>query len=464
MDRETGMRRAAGLLAGAVAVTTCAAVAGAGGSTAFAAPSRVGVRPVPAVTGHIVPDSLSAAPPTTASCEAQFRIACYSPVQYAEAYGVHKAWNNGYAGSGRTIVIVDAFGSPTIQHDLSTFDKAFGLPAPPSFTVIAPVGAVPPYDNSSDRQGWAFETSLDVEYAHAIAPDAKIVLVTTPVTETEGVQGFPQIVAAENYVIDHGIGDVITQSFSATEQTFPSKKVLEGLRSAFFNARKKGVTVLASSGDNGATSQTKDGSGLYKYRVNSWPSADPLVTSIGGTMLHLDAKGVRTAPDEVWNDGYGAGGGGKSAFFARPVYQDAVRSVVGDQRGTPDISMSAAVDGAAIVYLSFIPGQAGYHLTGGTSEASPLFSGVVAIAAQMHGGRLGDINPALYALGQSTVRTGLVDVTKGNINFGGVKGYPATAGYDLASGWGTVDVTPFATALSQQVGDPTTQAQVLSDR
>lgn len=458
------MRRAAGLLAGLAAVTTVTtgAAVGTSGSAATAAAAHGTV--VPAVAGHVYAGAAFAAPPTTAQCEAARGIACYSPVQYEQAYDVHKAWNAGYTGRGKTIVIVDAFGSPTIAQDLAHFDADFGLPAPPSLKVISPVGAIPPFDGSDVRVNWAFETTLDVEYAHAIAPEANIVIATTPVAETEGVTGLPEIVAAENYVLDHGIGDVITQSFGATENTFPSRKALTDLRSAFLKARTKHVTVLASSGDNGVTSQTLDGSGLYPFPVNSWPSADPLVTSIGGTQLHLDAAGNRTAPDQVWNDGYGAGGGGTSLFFARPAFQDPVRALAGDKRATPDISMSAAVDGAALVYLSFIKGGAGYYLTGGTSEASPLFSGVVAIAAQLNGGRLGDINPALYQLGESGLRTGIVDVTKGNISFGGVTGPAARKGYDLASGWGTVDVNAFATALSQQVTTPAAQAQVLVDR
>ena len=116
-------------------------------------------------------------------------------------------------------MIVDAFGSPTIERDLKKFDQDYGLPDPPSLKVLHPVGAPPPFDvNDDDMVGWAFETTLDVEYAHAFAPGAAIVLVETPVTETEGVQGFPEIVRAENYVIDHNIGDVISQSFGATEE------------------------------------------------------------------------------------------------------------------------------------------------------------------------------------------------------------------------------------------------------
>ena len=129
-----------------------------------------------------------------------------------------------------------------------------------------------------------------------MAPGANILLVETPVAETEGVTGFPEIVAAENYVINHHLADVISQSFGATENTFPSKQSLLDLRSAFVNAARHGVTVLASSGDTGVTNYNLDGSALYPTPVNSWPSSDPLVTSIGGTQLHLDAAGNRISP------------------------------------------------------------------------------------------------------------------------------------------------------------------------
>ena len=121
-------------------------------------------------------------------------------------------------------------------------------------------------------------------------------------------------------------------------------------------------------------------------RVNSWPSSDPLVTSVGGSQLYLDNNGQRLQPDSVWNDGYGAGGGGVSAVFSRPLFQAGVTKVVGSHRGTPDISMSAAVNGAAWVYWSFAgTGGAGWELVGGTSEATPIFSGIVALADQQAG-------------------------------------------------------------------------------
>lgn len=123
-------------------------------------------------------------------------------------------------------------------------------------------------------------------------------------------------------------------------------------------------------------------SDLYTFRVNSWPPSDPLVTSIGGTQLTLDNAGNRLAPDVVWNDGYGADGGGLSSVFYRPGFQNSVRNVVGGRRGTPDISMSAAVDGAVVFYYTFVLGHEGYHLVGGTSEATPEFAGIVAMADQ----------------------------------------------------------------------------------
>jgi subtilase family serine protease len=416
-------------------------------------------------------------PPTTAQCEAAIQIACYGPLQYQQAYGMKPLYAAGLTGAGKTIVIVDSFGSPTIKADLNTFDAAYGLPAPPSLDIITPDGPVD--QTNPDAPGWGVETSLDVEYAHAMAPGANILLVETPVAETEGTTGFPEIVAAENYVINHHLGDVITQSFGATEETFPNARSIFQLRGAYFNAAVHHISVLASSGDAGATDATAspDALDFYPFRVNSWPSADPLVTSVGGTHLQLDADGNRLAPDSVWNDGtelfnmFGppytpaSGGGGVSAVFRRPFYQDRVSHTTGRMRGTPDISMSAAVDGGANVYWSFTgAGAPGWNIIGGTSEASPLFSGVVAIADQAAGHDLGLLNPALYGRGGGR-HSGVVDVTDGNNTvtfenpatdpFPGlhtVQGFDAVRGYDLASGLGTADGTALVAALSGHRG------------
>ena len=205
-------------------------------------------------------------------------------------------------GQGTTIVIVDSYGSPTIRNDLAVFDRAYQLPAPPAFWIIQPAGRVPAYDPAdSDMVGWASETTLDVEWAHAIAPGAKILLVETPVSETEGVHGFPQIVAAEEYVLRHFSVDVISQSFSATEETMPSAAQLQALRGAYRLADRDQVTVLAASGDWGATDVGLDETTYYTFPVTSWPDSDPLVTGVGGTQLHVTAQGTPAAPT-VWND------------------------------------------------------------------------------------------------------------------------------------------------------------------
>jgi subtilase family serine protease len=406
-------------------------------------------------------------PPTTQDCEQQLHIACYAPFQLQNAYDLNALYSGGWDGTGSTIAIVDSFGSPTAEADLARFDADFNLPAPPSFKIIQPAGKVPPFDPSnSDMVNWAVETSLDVQWSHAIAPGANILLVETPVSETEGVHGLPQMMTAENYVINHGMADVISQSFAATEETFPNNASIRGLRGAYWNAKAHNVTVVGATGDAGATQFKRNITDYYRHRVTAWPSTDPLVTAIGGTQLHLDADGNRTAPDNVWNDSYNsnvnggtpspiAGGGGVSHVFPRPKFQDGVSGETGDARGVPDISMSAAVDGGVLTYLGFLGGGSGYYIVGGTSEATPEFAGVVAIADQAAGHDLGFLNPLLYKLGTGAAN-GIVDIKKGNntVTFtqGGqtttVKGFKATKGYDLASGLGTPDAAKLVMALA----------------
>ncbi len=418
-------------------------------------------------TVRITPDAIHAAgpsgmPPTTSACERRYHIACYSPVQVQRAYQVPALLRHGINGKGQTIVIVDSFGSPTVRHDLQVFDAAFDLPPPPALTVIQPAGRVPPYRPTSNREGWAGETDLDVEYAHAMAPGARILLVETPTSENEGTTGFPQIVTAEEYVIDHHLGGVISQSFSATEQTFPSPRSLAALRGAYLDAARRGVTVLAAAGDSGAADVKFNQVTYYLHPVTSWPDSDPLVTGVGGTQLRLGAAGGRIAPDRVWNDTYSAatnafisgdrgpsplaGGGGQSVIFSRPGFQNGVQAVAAARRGVPDISMSAACNGSVVEYQSFQGQPPGWYPTCGTSEATPLFAGVVALAGQVAGHPLGLINPRLYQLAAHHA-PGIVDiVTGGNtVSFhqGGklhlVRGFAAVPGYDLASGVGTVN-------------------------
>jgi subtilase family serine protease len=437
---------------GTTTTTSAAAFRAAAGATA----------PIPAVAGAPVIRLGSPDPLSTAQCLSASKLRCYSPVQYRVAYDLGPLYSAGITGKDRTIVIVDSFGSPTIRHDLQVFDKQWGFPNPT--LDILTYGKLPKFrPGDATMDGWAEETTVDVEYAHAIAPGAKILLVETPTAETEGVAGFPDMMKAEQWVIDHNLGDVISQSFGATENTFlgfsrSNYSSLRGLRYAFADAARQHVTVLAASGDSGATNDEADGATPYPYRAVSWPSSDPLVTSVGGTQLLLAQDGNRIQPDRVWNDTYGASGGGVSSIFTRPSYQDGVTAVVGNRRGTPDISMSAAVNGGCWVYESFEPSGAGWEILGGTSEATPIFAGIVALADQVAGHRLGNINPALYTLGglsqvsSEAFRTGIVDVTSGSNSYGQVGGYNATPGYDLASGWGTIDAARFVPALARVSG------------
>jgi subtilase family serine protease len=436
------------------AVTVAASLIGAAAAVA---------RPV--VSGRNVPHVLverAGAVPTTADCQRAFGISCYAPFQLQKAYDLQPLYAAGLDGRGKTIVIVDSFGSPTIEQDLARFDADFNLPAPPSFRTIAPAGDPPPFDpNDEDMDGWAFETTLDVEWAHSIAPGANILLVVTPTSETEGETGFPEIVEAENFVIDHDLGDVISQSFGATEETFKSPASLLSLRSAILNAAAHGVTMLAASGDSGSANVGLDLTTFFPTPTVIWPSSDPLVTSVGGTQLHLDADGNRLAPDNVWNDipiGIdAAGGGGPSHVFGRPAFQRGTKTGTG-ARATPDVALSAAVDGGALVFESFDAPGGSYFVVGGTSWATPLFSGVVAIADQIAGHRLGWINPALYdRLAGRHDGSGIVDITIGDNTFTDlgsgltVPGFAAVRGYDMASGLGTVDAAPFTAQLAKRV-------------
>jgi subtilase family serine protease len=379
-----------------------------------------------------------------------------TPGQIRTAYDIGPLASRGVNGRGQTIVIVDSFGSPTIASDLAGFDGYFGLPAPPSFRVLQPAGKVPAFRATADRVNWADETTLDVEWAHVMAPGASIVLAETPTSENEGTTGFPQIVTAEKYVLSHHLGQVISQSFDATEPTFPSRSALLRLRGAYELAARDHVTVLAASGDEGATGYTYNMVDLYPRRVVSWPATDPLVTAVGGTQLDLRANGTRRKPDTAWS----GSGGGQSMFFARPSYQYGVRAITGTRRAVPDVSMDASCNSPVAIYATF-PGNGPdpWSTICGTSVATPLLAGVLALADQMAGHSLGEINKALYALA-ARHEPGIVDVVKGNntANFSQdgkyytVAGFAARKGYDLVSGLGTVNAAYFVPELARLAG------------
>jgi subtilase family serine protease len=414
-------------------------------------------------------------PSNTQQCEQAFGIECYNPAQIQQAYNLLGLYSSGVTGEGATIVIVDPYGSPTISSDLRTFDSTESIPAPPSLRIIRPAGKVPKFNPDNDGMtGWASETTLDVEYAHTIAPGANILLVETPGGASAGEVSMSQVITAEKYVIAHRLGGVISQSFVATEQAIGYAGI-QSLRGAYLDAYEHHVTVISGAGDTGAAGYEANGTSYYTSAVTGWPASDPLVTAVGGTRLNLDSTGNHNAADAVWNDTYSstanqlvngdngpnplAGGGGKSVIFGRPAYQNTVSRVVGDHRGVPDISMSAACTGAVNIYQSFAGQSAGWYALCGTSEATPLFAGIVALADQVAGHSLGLINPALYKLAAEHA-PGIVSVTSGNntVSFrrGGhrytVRGYSARSGYNLAAGLGTVNAGYFVPELAHLAG------------
>ena len=401
-------------------------------------------------------------PPTDAMCRAQFSSPCYSPQEMRTAYNVTPLINAGYTGKGQSIVIIDSFGSPTIQADLHTFDEAYGLPDP-KLTVLSPLGTLPFDPNNSDMVGWAFETTLDVEWSHAIAPGANIVLMTSPVSETEGMQGLPQFLYLEKYAVDHHLGKIISQSWGATENTLftpAGEQVFNQFESFYKHAAQENVTVFASSGDSGSSNVELDGTTVYPFPTVGYPASSPWVTAVGGTSLYADTNTGTYDSETVWDEvaqSAGAGGGGISQVFSEPDYQRANlpksdQKLLGGHRGIPDISYNADPLTAILVYISFIPGQSGFYFIGGTSEGSPQWAGIIADANQLAGRPLGFLNKALYELGNSSdASESFHDITVGNNGYNNIPGYNATPGWDAASGWGTPKTANFISELIEQI-------------
>jgi subtilase family serine protease len=397
--------------------------------------------------------------PTDAFCLINFGDNCYSPQQMRKAYGVTPILDAGFTGAGQTIIIIDSFGSPTIAQDLHTFDVGYGLPDPPSLTVLAPLGTVPFNPNNGVQVGWAFETSLDVEWSHAMAPGANIVLMTSPVAETEGVQGLPQFLELERYALDHNLGKIISQSWAATENTLftpAGQKVFADFETFYQAAAQKNVTVLASAGDSGSENVELNGTTYYPFPTVGFPASSPFVTAVGGTSLFATESGNYQF-EITWNEGGGAGGGGVSQQFSEPQYQyllpPSVQQTLSNHRGIPDIAYNANPYTAVFVYTSFLgPTYAGYYFIGGTSEGSPSWAGIIADANQFAGHPLGFLNPTLYELGATGSQSEFFhDITFGsNSNaFSGVPGYSATVGWDFTTGWGTPNLSTLVSELAK---------------
>jgi len=433
----------------AVAGSTAALGSTAGNASSASHASDPGTLIVHPATHHVRGAFMAPVPFSDAQCEAVFQIDCHVPDQIEAAYNLPALYGRGITGKGQTIVVVDAFGSPTIADDLLQFDQYLGLGTPP--LRVVKVGHVPTFDSGNgDMIGWASETTLDVEYAHAGAPDAKIVLVEVAKEDLQ------HLALAVQYAVQHRLGDVISLSWGEPEQAL-GRNFVSSYSSIFSRAASSHITIVASSGDSGASGQDENGN-YYRHPVASWPATSPFVTAVGGTKLNLNASGARNGHDAAWNDTYSpavnnfffgndgpnplATGGGKSAYYGRPGYQNGVHNVTGNQRGIPDISMSASCSVAVNVFETFTGGQGGWTASCGTSESAPMFAAIVALADQVAGHPLGLINPALYALAASHA-PGIVSVASGNntVSFSGgkVHGYSVRHGYNLVTGLGTVN-------------------------
>jgi subtilase family serine protease len=460
---------------------------------------------------------IKATTPTEADCEAVGRT-CFTPQAIQSAYNLGPLYLQGKNGKGVTIAIVDSYGSDTMAHDLHVFDQAFGLQPMcgeegvtctadmPKFSELAINGspATKPQPGNGthqeDKSAWALEVALDVETSHAIAPQANILLVHSNNAETLGVQGFPNMMKAENYVVNNHLAQVISQSFASAEDAFGSTQSLENLRDAFKNAAASGVTVLGSSGDGGTANIRKSpvgqGGSLIPYPTVEWPASDPLVTGVGGTYLCTDPTATTNQPrttyiksgiggkcgSSTFNAAHAAevawtfSGGGFSHVFARPDYQSGPlpagsTPIPASSRGVPDIAFQASAGTGALVYLSLPPdgtgsnvNQTGWYDIGGTSLSCPQWAGLIAIADQINKEKygqtgLGLINPALYKLAASPAtyandffdiaHTAVAGTDNNNQGDPSVPGYPATPGWDPVTGLGT----PNAAALIPDLVD-----------
>lgn len=362
----------------------------------------------PATTVHAfaaAPLDPSVQPPIHVKPAATTSPTGYSPSQIRHAYGFDllSCAGTNTCGAGQTIAIVDAYDDPKAEVDLKTFSATYGLPdckiANGCFSKIYASGSKPRTD-----QGWALETSLDVQWAHTIAPGAKILLV-----EAQNNQ-LSSLMSAVDLAVSNG-ANVVSMSWGSNE--FSSESSYD----SHFN--KAGVVFFASSGDSGTV---------------SYPAASPYVIGVGGTTLRFDSAG--NAIETAWT----GSGGGKSAYQSEPSYQlNYGIANTGGKRGIPDVSYNADPSTGVSVYDSVgYQGQKGWFVIGGTSAGSPQWAALGAIAGSTTAGASALYNAASTttidtATGSTEYALNYRDVTSGSNN----GGYTSGQGYDLVTGLGS---------------------------
>jgi hypothetical protein len=363
-------------------------------------------------------------------------------------YGVNDLWKTGIDGAGVTVAYIVTNPDPNLVSSLQTYDTAMDLP-PANITDMA---LPPPTDPTAQCQIECSpgEDQLDAEAIHSMAPYANIIFVHPPVPETIGMQGWPEVAQAIKMIADEHLADIITVSLGDGENSFindptnptaTQAAAVHSLDPAFLAAAAHNIPVMFASGDCGPTDPPVLGdTGQCTPPIGvtaGHPVDSPWVTAVGGTIPNagLATTAGRTAPDALWtarSSTSDAEGAGVSTVYAKPWWQrgNPARDGVSG-RAYPDISMDA---------------------TDGTSQASPTFAGILALAAQLRGASLGTVNPALAAIGPRGPAAGIVDVPAGYTNTAyGVTGFATATGYDIASGWGTIYAPDFVPALVKQI-------------
>jgi subtilase family serine protease len=328
---------------------------------------------------------------------APWAVKGYTPDQIKSAYGI-----SGFDGSGQTVAIIDAYASPTILDDVNQWSTNRGLPTmtPAQLVQVVPPGVYKrPQNPRQDPQGWYGEETLDVEAVHGMAPGAKIVYVGAP-------NSYQDLDAAMNHVVDQHLAQIVTNSYGFPTELLPPGYILP-LEDTLIQAAIEGIGVYFSSGDSG------DETVNFGFAVTDWPASSPWVTAVGGTSLAIGKLGTRVLETgwgtsnyncntttlactrTVWD--YGAGGG-VSVVFNEPWYQQSAGLTL-TGRGVPDVAALADPQmGLLIGQTQTFPEGVSYdeYRIGGTSVASPIFAGLMALADQAAGHAHGFANPVLY--------------------------------------------------------------------
>ncbi|MGH3853384.1 MAG: S53 family peptidase [Pseudonocardiaceae bacterium] len=366
-------------------------------------------------------------------------------------YNIGELWKKGIDGTGTTIALIEGWDDPQINDVIKTFDQKYGLPDPDIQTIYpsgdghlpaqCPPGMVA-LGSYGSCDGWKNELELDVKAAHLIAPYAKILISATPADseipdDAASQVAPPEMMRALEYIGANHLADAISISDGTGESTYSyGKAEITAQDPGLLAAAAAGIPVLVSSGDCGAvqnlaTASVQCGHTTTTPDTATWDDS-PWVTAVGGSVPHLDTLGRKLGPDPLWHHGAFAEGAGYSSVYLRPGYQDRVSSITrSSMRSVPDITMDSQ---------------------DGTSESAPMFAGVLALAAQLNQGSVGPINNALYdVLGPRGASAGIADVVTGNNSTTSgatlFPGFTATTGFDVASGWGTLDASKFVPAL-----------------